>query len=131
MLNKLIWSRRNQSIKGPQFEFEIPTGFKVFTVRKEIISDSVGSIDLGVKVKCLQPLTLLFTPAFYSKDFVLVNPAIIIPPNKEVDLTLLAVNPNAGSRFEIEANKVIANMVIINTDYANLFEVSIRELRKI
>jgi hypothetical protein len=126
MINKLLWTRKEPRQKIRQFEFELPTGFKVFTIEELSVSKGhITSVDLGVKIKSIEPITLVFTPTIYSTDFCLINPVLIIPPKQEIDLNLLITNPSYDNKFfELEKEFHIANMVVVNTSYTNLIELN-------
>ena len=133
MINKLFWTKYYPH-KYEQFEFSLPNGFKVNTVFDiNVKSSDISTVNLGVTVKSDLPITLFFTPVIHSIDFRIVNPIQIIAPGVPTQLELAIINPNYNEDEDwvIKANSHIANMIVFNTSYTNLMEVSNNSFNKL
>lgn len=140
-MNKLIWTRKDSLSKQSQFDFVLPGGFKVYSFDSAVISSKTPTtLNCGVYVKSAEPVTLLFKSAIPTIDFRLVSELNVIPPNQVINLDLTVINPCYDIGLEeggytrewtLKAGTHIANMVILNTSYTNLFETSKKEFEKL
>lgn len=140
-MNRLFWTRKYPTINTEQFYFELPGGFKIVSFKDTTISSKEPSlIDCGVVLSSKEPITLLLRSVIPTIDFKLLTELIILPPHQPFELNLTAINPcykipgdytGYDEEWTIKAGTHIANFVILNTSYTNLFELSNKEFRKL
>lgn len=128
MINKIIWTKSNTEIEYSQFDFSLPSGYKVYATEDIYISTKqVRSINLQVSIYSEKPITLLYTKALVCYDFDIIDPHQMIGAHYETPLFINVINPHyteGDDEWLLKKGSLIANMIPIDSSYTNLFEVS-------
>jgi hypothetical protein len=129
MINKIIWTKNYPNIKYNQLEFNLPLGYKIFSIKDQSILNTQPSIiDLGISIYSENPLILLYSKAITSNDFSIIDCHQIIPAKCSTDLFLTVINPNYKDieerSWHLCKEAYLANMIPVDMSYTNLFEVS-------
>lgn len=129
MINKIIWTKTNKEKTYNGLSFSLPSGYKITTIYDYLIyKDKTTAIDLGVSIYSEQPIVLMFSKALTAFDFYIIDCHQIIPAHTSTDLSISVINPfykeEDNEPYLIKEQSYIANMIVMQSTYTNLFEVS-------
>jgi len=126
-MNELIWTKAGRHCPKNQFEVG-KKGFKALTAGDLFISNTeIKKVSLGVCLRVMHPLLLMFTQADYFGKLIVCNQNRVIMPEileEEIYIDILGIS---NDEFLIPEKTHLVNMVVLNIDYCNLFEVSSKQ----
>jgi len=130
-MKRLIWTRLGRECPKNQFEIS-DHGLKVITAGSLLVTDkNIMSVELKAAVRTQHPLLLLFSLADYFGELILCTKQIVLMPDREGTELSLDFIGIKDEMFTIPSNTHLVNMVVLNLDYCNLFEVSDKQFKNI
>jgi len=124
-MNELIWTKESDC---PKNQFTVSDeGYQIFSGNDLFIREDDDTVaELKVNIRVMKPILLMFNQVDDFKDMALITKQLFIQPEivaKDIAIKFIGISKE---RFTIRKGMHIANMVILDLKYCNLFEVSPR-----
>lgn len=123
-MNELIWTKETKDCPNKQFSIT-DEGFEIRIAYDLLASNEDREcVSLGVSLRVVRPVVLMFEQVDYFNEVKLLTNWIVVKPEIVGRELFLEFIGNHKDIVTIPSGTQLVNMLVLDLNYSNLFEVS-------